>query len=165
MRLKYFYKRQRKRGLSPVVATVLLISMVVAIAVIVFLWFRGMVEEPITKFEGKNIELVCDDVDFDAGYSNGFLDISNIASKNIPIYDINIRILSKGSENTKKLSEISEDWPKKGLNPGEVYSGNIENSVGNPDSITLIPVLLGNSEDGTKTHVCEESDGVEINNV
>ena len=63
----------KKRGVSPVIATVLLISMVVIIGIIIFLWFRGMVGETVTKF-GKNIELACEDVVFDASYSTSTLD-------------------------------------------------------------------------------------------
>ena len=62
-------KRGQTKGVSPVVATVLLIVLVVAIALIVFLWFRELTQESITKFGGKNIALVCDDVVFEASYS------------------------------------------------------------------------------------------------
>jgi len=44
-----------KKGLSPVIATMLLIAIVVVIGLIIFLWFRGMTEEAITKFDGTNI--------------------------------------------------------------------------------------------------------------
>ena len=55
----------KKRGLSPVVATVLLIAIVIIIGLIVFLWFRGMTEETITKFGTENIRFACDDVYFE----------------------------------------------------------------------------------------------------
>ncbi len=79
----------KKRGISPVIATVLLIAMVVVIGLIVFLWFRGMIEEEGTKF-GKNVKLVCDDVNFEASYSGGVLSILNIG--NTPIYKMKIKI-------------------------------------------------------------------------
>ena len=165
MRRKKFHLNKEKKGLSPVVATVLLISIVVAIAVIVFLWFQDFTQEAVTKFDGKNIELVCDDVDFQADYSGGVLDISNSASKNVPIYDMRLKIFNKGSENTKKLSRISDDWPDYGIGPGGVYSERIEGSLSDAESLKLVPILLGNSESGTKVHVCEEKDGVEVNNL
>ena len=47
----------KKRGVSPVIATILLIGIVIVIALIVFLWLRGMQQEAITKFEGMNVEI------------------------------------------------------------------------------------------------------------
>ena len=60
---------KNKMGLSPVVATVLLIAMVIIIGIIIFLWFRGFTHESITKFGVRNVELVCGDVNFQATYS------------------------------------------------------------------------------------------------
>src|SRR3989344_4073857 len=76
-----------KRSVSPVIATILLIALVIIIALIVFQWMKGFTKEAITKFDGTNIELVCNDVQFEASYSNGNLVISNIG--NVPIYDFN----------------------------------------------------------------------------
>ena len=42
---------KRKKGLSPVIATVLLIGIVIALALIIFLWFRGTMKPAITKFD------------------------------------------------------------------------------------------------------------------
>ena len=39
------------------------------ISLIVFLWFRGLNEDAITKL-GKNVELVCGDVSFSADYDS-----------------------------------------------------------------------------------------------
>jgi len=46
---------EKKKGVSPVIATVLLIAMVVVIALIIFLWFRGLTKEAITKFDVRNL--------------------------------------------------------------------------------------------------------------
>ena len=48
-----------KRGLSSIVATMLLILITIILASIVFLWMRGITEEAITKFDGTNIKLIC----------------------------------------------------------------------------------------------------------
>jgi flagellin-like protein len=53
-------KMRNNKGVSPIVATVLLIAMVVVIALILFLWFRNMVKEEVVKFEEENIEMTCD---------------------------------------------------------------------------------------------------------
>ena len=65
--------KSNRRGLSPVVATVLLIMIVIIIAIIIFLWFRSLAKEAVTKdlgFGEENIELVCDDVVMDVRYNN-----------------------------------------------------------------------------------------------
>lgn len=155
--------KKKKRGLSPVVATVLLISIVIAIAVIVFLWFRGLTEEAVTKFEGENVETVCmNKVEFDAEYQNGRLSVSNTG--NTPIFNFKLKVTGPGGHTEDDLDEVSGNWPEVGLKQGEKYSGQISDMVGSDtDSITLIPILIGNSEEGSRRkHTCEESAGYEL---
>lgn len=142
-----------KGGLSPIVTTVLLIALVIVITSIVFLWFRGMVQEGVTKF-GRNIQLVCDEVQFDASYSSGILDLVNTG--NTPLFRINLRISQGGNYQTKDITEISggESWPEGGLTQGGTFSGNIGTEVGDSDEITILPVLIGTSTKGKKTFVC-----------
>ena len=64
-----------RKGVSPVIATVLLVAMVVVLALIVFFWFKGLTKEAVTKFGGTNIEIVCNDVSFSSEYSNGVLTV------------------------------------------------------------------------------------------
>ena len=63
--------KNKVNGLSPVIATVLLIVIVIVIALIVFIWIRGMVGDAVTKFDNKNVQLVCGDVAFEASYTGG----------------------------------------------------------------------------------------------
>ncbi len=144
----------RKKGISPVIATVLLIAMVVVIGLIIFLWFRGMVGESVTKF-GKNIKLVCEDVDFDASYSSGMLSLVNTG--NVPIFRMNVKMSGAGEHRTE---EIEVDPEGVGLRQGATFSGAVD--VGSSQTITLIPVLIGTSEKGKKTYVCEGEYGKEI---
>ncbi|MHA1988098.1 MAG: archaellin/type IV pilin N-terminal domain-containing protein [Promethearchaeota archaeon] len=149
-----------KRGVSPVIATVLLIAMVVVIGLIIFLWFRGMTQEAVTKFGGTNIELICNDVDFDATYSRNMLSISNIG--NVPIFGMKLKIFKEGSHTTEDLRDLGS-WSELGLNQGGVFSGNIGNEVSGGDKIILIPVLIGESEKGERAHTCNEGQhGYEI---
>lgn len=141
----------KKRGISPVIATVLLIAMVVVIGLIIFLWFRGISKEAITKFEGTNIELVCGDVQFDASYSEGILYLSNVG--NVPIFGMKMKIASEGNYRT---IDLVEGWPDLGLNQGGTFSGDISSEVVGSESITLTPVLMGSSKGGEKTFNCNE---------
>ena len=54
-----------KKGVSPVIATILLIGIVIVIGLIIFLWLRSLTQEAVTKFD-KNVELFCEDFNFDA---------------------------------------------------------------------------------------------------
>ncbi len=145
----------KKKGISPVIATVLLIAIVVIIALIVFLWFRSMTKEATTKFD-KNIELVCNDVSFDADYSGVTLNIVNTG--NVPIFKIKARTYDESGYTTEEL----DGWPSYGLNQGGAYSGSLD--AVNADKIVLIPVLMGSSKSGQKSFVCDEKAyGYEIN--
>ncbi len=141
----------KKRGLSPVVATILLVAMVIIIALIVFLWFRGISEEVITKLGGENIKLVCEDVAFNADYYDNTLAISNQGS--IPIFGMELKVYGSGSHVVKDLRALSEKWPEGGLNEGGTFSDEL---VIDGNKIVLIPVLIGDSQKGKKTYICDE---------
>src|SRR3989344_5212754 len=147
-----------KRSVSPVIATILLIALVVIIALIVFQWMKGFTKEAVTKFDGTNIELVCNDVQFDASYSAGTLTISN--SGNVPIYNFDVKTEYPGGHDTINLKENSDFGER--LSQGGVFS----DSFSIPDSTTkiiLIPILLGVNKDGEqKTQACDERQGKEI---
>ena len=116
-----------------------------------------MVGESITKFGDQNIELACGDVDFDADYSNGVLYVLNTG--NVPIFDMKIKVVKEGSYSTE---ELEGDWPAVGLNAGGTFSGSIGNDVAGSSEITLVPVLLGSSDRGKRTFVCDERYGYGI---
>ena len=147
----------KKKGLSPVIATMLLVAIVIVIGLIVFLWFRGITEEAITKFDGTNIKLVCEEVSFDASYSNGAIFIANTG--NVPIYKMKVKSIGVGEHSTVPLEE---GWPEVGLNQGGAFSGAIEGT--GVEKFLLIPVLIGHSEKGDLEYSCEERNGYEIYN-
>lgn len=147
-----------KKGVSPVIATVLLIAIVVALAVIVFVSIKGLIGESITKFNGENVKLVCNKVKFEASYSNGVLAISN--SGDTPIYKIKIKASGKGNSNSAILID---QWKKNGLVPGGTYSGEVPSNIQSKayDTLTLIPILLGKTNGGQATYPCD-SNGYKI---
>ena len=150
-----------KMGVSPVIATVLLIAMVIVIGLIIFLWFRSLTKDAITKFGGTNIELVCEDVDFTSSYSAGILVIQNFG--NVPIYGMKVKISGDGSHTTEDLNVLSNNWPTTGLKQGGVFSSvGLGSRFSSADSVLLIPVLLGTSKKGEQIHVCDERYGQEV---
>ncbi len=160
---------KEKKGLSPVIATVLLISLVIILGAIIFLWFRGIVEEPIKKNLGggeENVKMICNDVRFNAEYTGGRLQITNTG--NVPIFDIKLIIDKVGTQETTNLRTLMEenkvDWGDTGLNSGGVFSDAISID-GEATQVTLVPVLLGETSEGRKAHPCDESVGYKITNI
>ena len=148
---------KNKKGVSPTIATILLVALVIVIGIIVFMWFRSISKEAVVKFD-KNIELVCGEVEFEASYTGGKLYISNLGD--IPIYQFNIKQYKESGYETQSIDEIS-DWPSKGL----AQWGALSPEISFDDDVTkivLIPILAGSSESGQKTATCEEKDGFEI---
>ena len=149
-------KRGKRKGVSPVIATTLLIAMVVVLGLIIFLWFRGFTEEAVTKFGGTNIKLVCQDVKFESNYYAGSLSLINTG--NVPIYSVELKVESPGGHDTMDITDIT-DWPATGLNQGGSFTGDISSVSVSADQITVIPILRGTSKSGTKTHICDEQYG------
>lgn len=122
-----------KKAISPVVATVLLIVVVLVLATAIFIWALSVRGEEITKF-GNDISLACDDVVLSASYSGGELLIRN--EGNIPVNSVRVRksagtvVECFGLSMAAGQSAASSSCPGIGANPDRVY-----------------PVLLGENED------------------
>ena len=151
-------RRGERKGVSPVIATVLLVAMVIVLALIVFLWFRGLTKEAITKFDGTNVKLVCGDVRFESDYSGGKISLVNTG--NVPIYSFQLKIEKPGSHETSDITDLT-DWPIEGLNQGGSFFGIVPIDF-DAEEIIVIPVLRGTSSSGARTHVCDEQYGEEI---
>ena len=152
---------KKKKGLSPVIATVLLIGIVVVIAAIVFVWLKGMTEEAVTKFDGQNIKMVCQDVEFDASYSSTDGAVYVLNTGNVPIYKMKAKLVGEGSHTTEYFEgDAPDNWPEGGLMSGMAFSDTIP--ISGLQEIILIPLLIGNSEKGPATYTCEEGQGYEL---
>jgi len=133
----------KKRGVSPIIATLLLIAIVVVLAAIIFLWARGFVNEVIMK-NGQAAELTCDEVNLASAidYTNNQVQITNIG--NIPVSSYKIKEISGGTET------ITQGEHSLGVGMSD------SSSVSAGSEIKIIPVLLGEVEGGArKTFVCK----------
>lgn len=82
-------KDRGKKGISPLIATVILIGFVVAIAAVVMLWGRGIVEETAEKQgEISQAKLACQDVDFKITLIGGVYHFENTGSETIDSFVI-----------------------------------------------------------------------------
>jgi flagellin-like protein len=148
---------KRESGVSPIIATILLIGIVLAMASIIFLWMRGFVKEEGTKF-GKNVVLVCDDINFKASYDSGQLAITN--QGNVPIFRVKVKEYAKGGYTTKDITDLSSKWMSAGLKQGEVFSDSV--SFSGVTKLKVIPVLLGSTGKGEKVYTCADNYGYDI---
>jgi len=147
----------KKRGVSPIVSTVLLIALVIIIAIILLLWARGFIKEKVLKFD-KPAENVCGEIGLRTFVNDDdSMGFSNIG--NVPIYRIDLKIEGGGSSRIESLT--NED---SSTNPG--FSTTIDTSVAMYDSDTkfkIIPVLIGNVKSGgINEFTCPEKYAFEI---
>lgn len=139
---------KNKKGISPIIATVLLIVIAIALFLIIFLWIRSFQGERIEKF-GAPIENACPNVHLKLTYNaqSGKLQIEN--DGNVPVHKIQIfEITTTG---TTKVKDVTID-----LRSGETYPELILISCQAPDRLKIIPILLGMTEGGAqKEYICE----------
>jgi len=158
------FEKKEKRGLSPVIATILLVALAVVLAVIIYFWARQFSEENITKGE-RDITLSCEEVSFNAEA----IILDNIVTVylgntgRVPIYGLEIK--------KKGLGEILDVGKLDGEQIGEIYGVGVGESgeavVGggalvNGDILVLTPILLGETEEFRRAHVCDEDYAVEV---
>ncbi len=148
------FKMVNKRGLSPVIATVLLITLAIIIAVIIFLWARSFITEIPQKFDDP-IEDACKDVIYDAEIivdANGAT-MSIVNKGNVPIYKLSI--LQKKSTSLKNIGEV-----KIGVEKGKTITGAPlpSGSYSEGDKFIVKPVLLGEVSTLTKEFLCDNKE-------
>jgi len=159
---------KEKKGLSPVIATVLLIAMVIVIGIIVFIWMKGSIQEVIYKFGDQNIELACDSVAFEAEYYSDVNSIYVINNGDVPIKDFKVQAVDKGNKYTFNLGEKSllSGGLFTGITSGqgeEVGIGGEDDDLSTSDKLIIIPILEGRTSQGeSKNYVCDERYGMEV---
>jgi len=149
----------KKRGLSPVIATVLLIAIALILAIIIFFWAKNFLGDAVEK-EGRRIQDSCQDVDFNVEAYSSQIYISN--QGNVPIYGIEVRKKSIGTSKIIKSSNLGKGTVNIGETDSLDISGLITSgdlSIG--DNILVVPILLGESGSKKKTYICDKDYGQE----
>jgi len=153
-RLKSKRSLLNRSGLSPVIATVLLISITLILAAIIFIWARSVVKEKTEKF-GEPIENFCQEVNFEAEADSSSVFIINRG--NVGLYGVDVRKRSSGGIlSVKKL----EGQP---ISTGESKELSLLGSgIGGGDEIIVVPIIVGESGSNKVAHTCDEVYGVAI---
>tara|TARA_Y100000310_G_C20663597_1_gene806198 strand:- start:1505 stop:1978 length:474 start_codon:yes stop_codon:yes gene_type:complete len=154
-----YKKFKDKKAVSPVIATILLVGIVIIIGLIIFAWLSGLTEESVTKFD-KNAEVVCEDIKFSSSYSSSTKKLFISNDGDVPIYEMMIKRHQEKGFETENIRDLSEEWPEFGINQGQGFSDSIdfEGSV----KLEIIPVIIGNSEGEQKTFTCNKRHAQEI---
>jgi len=147
---------ESKKGVSPVIATVLLISIALILAVIIFLWVRSFVSEKIQKFD-EPIENSCEQINFEA---EAFADNINIVNRgNVPLYGLEIRKVSAGT------IEGAMQFPEFTIGEGESSSITLSDGgidLGGGEELLVVPIILGEAKGFKKAYTCDEKYGLQI---
>ena len=151
-------KTMNKRALSPVVATVLLVSLVLILALIIFIWARAFIPEQLDK-DGP-IQDKCAEASFIAEYHSDSQNVLVLNQGNIPLHGVQIGI-KKGFS----LEYLEGDFTAKpSIRGGETKEFDISSSA--PESgnqIVIVPILLGKAASGElKAFVCDTDYGQTI---
>jgi flagellin-like protein len=145
----------KRKGVSPVIATVLLISIALILALIVFFWAKGFVGERAQKFD-RAIEFACEDINFGAEAvkdegDNGKIYIKNRG--NVPIYAAEIKAKNLGS--VKSVGSLDRTIA---VGESDSFDFNLE-SLEYGEEIVVVPIILGESGTYKKAHVCDSKFG------
>lgn len=159
-------KEQRKRGLSPVVATILLVAIAVVLAIIILLWARGFLKEKTQKFN-EPIENSCERVIFEAeAYQNSdnpYIDVVNKGS--IPIHGFEILKKETGKVSNLGAFVFSAGG---GSDNSVLYGGEngrlsiSSTSIATGDTLELAPILIGEKGSEYVSFACDKKYGQEI---
>lgn len=137
-------KRGNKKSVSPVIATVLLISIVVVVSLLIFIWASNFFGE-VGKKLGKSAEQVCGEINLDAGTEGTVLSVIN--NGNVPIYSIDVAKTGSGSIVVQNLEKI-------GLGQGDAQEFEIGSGY---DEIELTPIILVQVKNGQEPYSCNKN--------
>ena len=127
---------KNKPGVSPVIASTLMILLVLVLAAIIFLWARGFISEQVEKF-GRPVEELCSSVGFKVEKTGDELEVVNRGNVNIRHLDIKL-FRGGDSEMTRFNFQIDA---------GQAVKRSVSLKMsdnGEPDKIIIYPALIGN---------------------
>jgi flagellin-like protein len=144
----------KKRGISPIVASVLLIMLVLILAGIVFTWARGFIGEQIEK-KDQPISKLCDEIDFSIDLilknaDTGTYDLEIVNRGNHPIFNFLIEKHMNGDSTVEEY--------KFSVGPGENLRREINLFMNGElsEKVIIYPSLLGKvvGEDSNRPYAC-----------
>lgn len=148
---------REKKGIEPIVATVALIGVSIALFVIVFIWSRSFVQEQVLKF-GEDIEKECENVKLSVNNvlirnNNVTFDLDNRG--NVNIYKIGVEYYYEGG----KISREYDASPAGALPAGRaaIFTQQEDLQGKTIKKVVVYPILLGEGKESKeqKSFLCE----------
>lgn len=150
-------KKRNKKAVSPLVATVILIVIVISASSIIYIWSKSFIGENLEKF-GSPIEVVCQGIDFTTqleitGTSSYELLINNRA--NVDIHRLNLNFNKAGKSIIKTFAPDSGSIKSGKTGKISFDLGTLD--LSSFDSIDVTPILLasGESSKSSKLFPCQ----------
>ena len=140
---------KNKKGVSPVIATVLLISIAVIIVIIIFIWATTTIREGQLKF-GSPIKNSCGDLNIELSLSGNSLDIINRGSR-IPLHTISIKV-KEGSSTIPYECDSLDVSPGLTANIADIASCGVP-SEGEVSGI--VPII---KDDNSEKYYCDDEE-------
>mgnify|MGYP000539450670 CR=1 FL=1 len=140
---------KNRKGISPLIATVLLVAISLTAFIFIFTWSKGFIKEPVEKFN-ENIDNSCQSLAFDSSLNGNVININN--NGNVPIYGLNVEVSAGGRSFVKFLR--SNDGL---IGSGESDSIDTDLEISDDMEISITPVLLGTGKESgkSKLYPCE----------
>jgi flagellin-like protein len=144
----------KRRGVSPVIATVMLVAIAIILAAIVFLWAQGFLAERTQKFD-EPAERACGRINFEAEAISSENTLNIVNRGNVAIYGVEIR--QKGVGFIKKVGVFERT-----ISIGDSGSLELPDSVEFGNELIVVPIILGEVSGSKKAFSCEVELGKEI---
>ncbi len=143
MNTKKMAKRLKDSGVSPVIATILMVAITVVLAAVLYVMVSGFTHSPGTAQSAGLTESSNATV---AG--NYVVTISSVSASNIPLSNLKIVISGAGTTNDGSFSYSSLPVTSSATSPGisfSILSGNGNTYLGVGDSINFAPSTAASS--------------------
>lgn len=146
-----------KRGISPVIATVLLIAITLVAGVVIVVWARSFVGEQATKYN-QPIANACGQISFvaDASISGSVINVVNKAD--VPIYGIKLMTTGTSGSSVQIGDNIISREDRTGtLKVGETGTFPLPTEASGYTEFKVIPVILGESGGKQQYYPCDSA--------
>ncbi len=152
-----------KRGVSPLIASILLVALVIVIAFLIFWWYGELIAENVEKSQVDAEQVCLSDVSFSV--SNGRCISSTIGGYNILAFEVSnngdvklasfrVTVSSNNQTDTKEIAQAIQQGIKVKLSTlvPDSFSGDL--------NVKIVPMIRAG---GTTRHCVEKSQEIVIN--
>lgn len=157
----------QKKGVSPVIATILLVAIVVVLSGIIFIWAKGFLSESATKGD-RVVESSCEDVKFEVQIvesadecgDESAVDVNNIG--NIPIHGVKVLQYDDSSGSIENVPIADDAFTVGTIKVGQSSYACLNIDVNVNDKFRIIPKLLAEKDERKIAYTCPEKDGITV---